>query len=189
MVMCTLRTALLLAFLFSFACKTHKKPETNSNAAELYHSNEFVPVWAKTVVWYQIFPDRFRDGDSSNNPTANDIVGADPQELPTQWQIHPWGNDWYKLQPYEVANGEPEMWKHLLRRRYGGDLQGVIDKLDYLVELGITGIYFNPLFTAPSLHKYDGATYHHIDPNFGPDPEGDRKLIEQEDPLDASTWV
>ncbi len=184
-----LQIALMLTLLLSCNGKTEKESDNSSKASEFYHDGEFVPIWAKTVVWYQIFPDRFRDGDPSNNPTLNDIIGADPQDLPKQWQIHPWGSDWYKLQPYELANGEPEMWKHLLRRRYGGDLQGVIDKLDYLVELGITGIYFNPLFTAPSLHKYDGASYHHIDPNFGPDPEGDRKMIAQEDPLDPSTWV
>ena len=57
-----------------------------------------VPDWAKEVVWYQIFPERFRDGDLNNNPTVKDIAGADPQEPPKAWQIHPWGSDWYKLQ-------------------------------------------------------------------------------------------
>ncbi|MHB1108495.1 MAG: glycoside hydrolase family 13 protein [Lutibacter sp.] len=150
---------------------------------------EFVPQWSKTVVWYQIFPERFRDGDTTNNPTLADIEGADPQEAPKSWQIHPWESDWYELQDYEKINGEPEMWKHLLRRRYGGDIQGVINKLDYLHDLGITAIYLNPVFQSPSLHKYDGESYHHIDPNFGPDPEGDRKLIATENPLDPSTWV
>ncbi|MCX2832365.1 glycoside hydrolase family 13 protein [Microbulbifer thermotolerans] len=159
---------------------------TASNAGEKV---EFVPQWAKQVVWYQIFPERFRNGDTTNDPKVKDILGADPQDPPKHWQIHPWGSDWYKLQPYEKANGEPELWKHLLRRRYGGDLQGVIDKLDYLKDLGISAIYLNPVFDAPSLHKYDGASYHHIDPNFGPDPEGDRKLMATENPLDPSTWV
>ncbi len=152
-------------------------------------NKEFVPTWAKTVVWYQIFPERFRNGDPSNDPTVEDIRGADPQEPPKEWHIHPWGSDWYKLQDYEKTNGEPELWKHLLRRRYGGDLQGVIDKLDYLQDLGITAIYFNPVFQSPSLHKYDSESYHHIDPNFGPDPEGDRRLIATENPLDPETWV
>lgn len=152
-------------------------------------NQEFVPQWAKSAIWYQIFPERFSNGDVKNDPTVNDILGADPQEAPKQWQIHPWTSDWYKLQPYEIANGEPELWKHLLRRRYGGDLQGIINKLDYLVELGINAIYLNPVFDAPSLHKYDGASYHHIDPNFGPDPKGDRELIKKENPLDPKTWV
>lgn len=150
---------------------------------------ETVPQWAKSAVWYQIFPERFRNGDPSNDPKLKDIIGADPAEMPKEWQIHPWGSDWHKLQPYEVKNGEPELWKHILRRRYGGDFQGIIDKLDYIKQLGFNAIYLNPVFDSPSLHKYDGASYHHADPNFGPDPEGDRRLIESENPLDPSTWV
>ena len=151
--------------------------------------DEFVPAWAKEVVWYQIFPERFRNGDPSNNPTVDDIRGADPADPPKAWQVHPWGSDWYELQPYERENGDRQLWRHLLRRRYGGDLQGIIDKLDYLQELGVTALYLNPVFDAPSLHKYDGASYHHVDPNFGPDPEGDRALMEQENSLDPDTWV
>lgn len=176
-------TSILISFLF-IGCN-----QSDSKQKQLEKDGEFVPHWAKTVVWYQIFPERFRDGDPANNPTVNDIKGADPQEAPKEWQIHPWGSDWYKLQAYEKANGEPELWKHMLRRRYGGDLQGVINKLDYLQDLGITAIYLNPVFQSPSLHKYDSESYHHIDPNFGPDPEGDRKLIATENPLDPSTWV
>ena len=152
-------------------------------------NKEFVPSWSKEVVWYQVFPERFRNGDETNDPTMQDIIGADPQDLPKEWRVHPWGSDWYELQDYEKANGEPEMWKHLLRRRYGGDLQGIIDKLDHLQELGITAIYLNPVFVSPSLHKYDGESYHHIDPTFGPDPAGDRRLIAEENPLDPESWV
>lgn len=174
--------------LLSFACQSPPPPST-TDPIETEASDEFVPQWAKTVVWYQIFPERFRNGDPNNDPTVLDIAGADPQEPPKAWQVHPWGSDWYQLQDYERTNGEPEMWRHLLRRRYGGDLQGIIDQLDYLQDLGITALYLNPVFDAPSLHKYDGASYHHIDPNFGPDPEGDRLLMQQEDPLKPETWV
>lgn len=181
---------LIFSAIIFLGCKNEESTDNTSEDMEKYYDEgEFVPIWAKTVVWYQIFPDRFRNGDPTNDPTIEELRGADPQEMPKEWNIHPWGSDWYKLQPYEIANGEPEMWKHILRRRYGGDLQGIIDELDYIAEMGITAIYLNPVFTAPSLHKYDGATYHHIDPNFGPDPEGDRKLIEQEIPHDPSTWV
>ena len=152
-------------------------------------SVEFVPQWAKSAVWYQIFPERFRNGDPGNDPTVADIAGADPMQPPKQWRVHPWGSDWYRLQDYEIANGEPELWKHMQRRRYGGDLQGIIDKLDYLQDLGINAIYLNPVFDAPSNHKYDGASYHHIDPNFGPDPKGDRALMATENPGDPKTWV
>ncbi|MBI1185623.1 alpha-amylase [bacterium] len=181
------------------ACKPGKQPQTESmettvdsaetTELEALNKGEFVPQWAKQVVWYQIFPERFRNGDPSNDPTAADIVGADPQEAPKEWHIHPWGSDWFQLQDYEKANGEKELWKHLLRRRYGGDIQGIIDQLDYLQELGITALYLNPVFDAPSLHKYDGASYHHIDPNFGPDPAGDRQLMQTEDPSKPNTWV
>lgn len=152
-------------------------------------SAEFVPQWAKSVVWYQIFPERFRNADSNNDPTVADIAGADPMDPPRQWRVHPWGSDWYQLQDYEIANGEPELWKHMQRRRYGGDIQGIIDKLDYLKDLGVTALYLNPVFDAPSNHKYDGANYHHIDPNFGPDPKGDRALMATENPGDPKTWV
>lgn len=152
------------------------------------NKNEFVPQWAKKVVWYQIFPERFHNSDTNNDPTVKDIEGAYPHDITSPWQIHPWTSDWYELQSYEKENGK-DIWFNLQRRRYGGDLQGIIDKLDYLHELGVTAIYLNPVFEAPSLHKYDGATYHHVDPNFGPDPDGDRKLIAKEIPDDPSTWV
>ena len=63
-----------------------------------------------------------------------------------------------------------------------------MDKLDYLQELGINAIYFNPLNDAPSLHKFDARNYRHIDVNFGPDPEGDIAIMSREDPWDPSTW-
>ena len=178
-----IKLAFLLMIILSGCHNDEQKSEVSDK------KTEFVPEWAKKVVWYQIFPERFRDGDSSNNPTMNDIKGADPQELPRYWQIHPWGSDWYERADYEKKNGEPEMWKHILRRRYGGDLQGIIEKLDYLQDLGVTALYLNPVFQSPSHHKYDGESYHHIDPNFGPDPVGDRALIATEDPTDPTTWV
>jgi cyclomaltodextrinase / maltogenic alpha-amylase / neopullulanase len=165
---------------FSFSLKENKTMSKDKN--------EFVPQWAKMVVWYQIFPERFHNGDKNNDPTIRDIEGAYPHNVTSPWQIHPWTSDWYELQPYEKQNGK-DIWFNLQRRRYGGDLQGIIDKLDYLQELGITALYLNPIFEAPSLHKYDGATFHHIDPNFGSNPSGDRELIKKEIPDDPSTWA
>jgi cyclomaltodextrinase / maltogenic alpha-amylase / neopullulanase len=129
--------------------------------------------WAKKVVWYQIFPERFRNGDTYNDPQLGDIKGSYPNDETSPWELHHWGADWYKMQPYETQNGK-DIWSNLQRRRYGGDLQGVIDKLDYLKDLGINALYLNPIFTSPSLHKYDATGYHHVDPTFGPDPTGDR---------------
>ena len=147
-----------------------------------------VPEWAKGVVWYQIFPDRFRNGDTRNDPTLDSLEGAYPHDVESPWQIHPWTSDWYELQPYEKVNGKG-VWHNMERRRYGGDLQGIIDKLGYLEDLGIGALYLNPVFASPSLHKYDGSTYHHIDPHFGPDPRGDVALIRHETPHDPSSWV
>ncbi|NIR47177.1 hypothetical protein GWO43_01640 [candidate division KSB1 bacterium] len=148
----------------------------------------WVPDWAKEIVWYQILPERFRNGNSRNDPTLEDLRGAHPDDLTQPWQIHPCTSDWYEFQPYEKANARG-LGFNILRRRYGGDLEGILEKLDYLQDLGIRGIYLNPIFQAPSHHKYDGATYHHIDPNFGPDPLGDKKLIAKEKPGEPSTWV
>lgn len=146
-----------------------------------------VPGWAKEVVWYQIFPERFANGDTSNDPAPIDMKGGWPYSISADWQVSSWTGDWYKLQPWEEANGNDFYW-NTGTRRYGGDLQGVINKLDYLKELGITAIYFNPLFESPSLHKYDASMYHHIDNNFGPDPEGDREIWAQENHSDPNTW-
>jgi len=146
-----------------------------------------VPEWSRGIVWYQIFPERFRNGDQSNDPTLADQRGCWPHELREPWELHPWGSDWYAMQGYERANGE-DIWYNITRRRYGGDLQGIIDRLDYLSRLGVGAIYLNPVFVSPSHHKYDIASYHHIDPTFGPDPEGDREIMRAEVPDDPSTW-
>jgi glycosidase len=146
-----------------------------------------VPEWSQHVVWYQIFPERFRNGTPSNDPTEEDQVGAWPHERTKDWRISPWTSDWYQLQPWEKTNGKG-FYFNAQKRRYGGDLQGVIDKLDYLKDLGIGALYFTPIFQSPSLHKYDATMYHHVDKNFGPDPDGDRKLWATENPEDPSTW-
>lgn len=148
---------------------------------------ERVPTWAKEAVWYQIFPERFNNGDKANDPKEIDMQGVWPYFIPAGWQNHPWTSDWYKLQPWEKNTGHDFYWNAGVRR-YGGDLQGVIDKLDYLADLGINAIYFNPLFESPSLHKYDASMYHHIDNNFGPDPDGDRAIWAKENPGDSKTW-
>ncbi len=146
-----------------------------------------VPEWTKEAVWYQIFPERFSNGDKNNDPTPHDMEGAWPYKIPEGWQISPWTSDWYELQPWEKANGHDFYWNAGVRR-YGGDLQGIIDHLDYLKELGINAIYLNPVFESPSLHKYDTRMYHHIDNNFGPNPKEDEKIWSEENPGDPKTW-
>ncbi len=141
--------------------------------------------WAQDAVFYQIFPERFRNGDPSNDPVRTSIEFF--ERTPETWHVMPWTGDWYARAAWEAQMGEG-FYESVFHRRYGGDLQGVLDRLDYLKDLGITAIYFNPVFYARSLHKYDGSSFHHIDPYFGPDPAGDLALIAAEDPLDPSQW-
>ena len=177
---------LLLIGLFG-ACKYKKQ---NKPAVKELSTEElaYVPTWTKEAVWYQIFVERFRNGDPGNDPTKDDIVGAYPDDIPPDWKTTPWTQQWYQPDEWFKQVGLPNYWDRMQLRRYGGDLQGVLDQLDYLEELGINAIYFNPLNDAPSLHKYDPRHWRHIDRNFGPDPQGDAKIINQENPLDPATW-
>lgn len=145
------------------------------------------PAWAAEVVWYQIFVERFNNGDTTNDPTSAEIeIPALNVKAPEGWRTTPWAQDWYERDCwYDTSKG---FNSNLQYRRYGGDLQGVLNKLDYLQDLGITAIYLNPINDAPSLHKYDASSYHHVDANFGPDPVGDRKIMAAENPGDPSTW-
>lgn len=146
------------------------------------------PTWAKNAIWYQIFVERFYNGDKNNEPTPENMntppIGT---IVPKDWELTPWTSNWHEQENWAKKTGKSfnEMLQY---RRFGGDLQGVLDKLDYLEDLGINALYLNPINDAPSLHKYDARYYHHIDVNFGPDPEGDRKLILTENPNDPTTW-
>ena len=107
------------------------------------------PSWAKGAVYYQILVDRFCNGDA-----ANDVLD---------------GEYYYYGRPVRKAadwNERPSSDSDF-RTFYGGDLQGVINKLDYLKELGIDAIYLNPIFVSPSSHKYDTQDYDHVDPHLG----------------------
>lgn len=135
------------------------------------------PEWAKHAVWYQIFPERFRNGDPSNDPGDADFEN-----------LLPWTADWWENHPQhgEAAGqanfytGEGNVWK----RRFGGDIQGVREKLPYLRRLGVNAIYFNPVFEGDSMHKYDASDFRHIDDNFG--VKGDLPVEGETD--DPATW-
>ena len=123
--------------------------------SDLNHNYDFViqpgfktPEWVRGAVIYQIYVDRFCNGDKSNDVVTKEYsyIG----DYVTQVE------NWDK---YPAAMG--------VREFYGGDLEGVIQKLDYLKDLGIQCIYFNPLFVSPSNHKYDIQDYDYIDPHFG----------------------
>ena len=107
-----------------------------------------VPSWAKGAVMYQIYVDRFCNGDPSNDVETGEYHYIGDKTVKV--------TDWSK---YPAQMG--------VREFYGGDLQGVLNKMDYLQDLGVDVIYFNPLFVSPSNHKYDIQDYDHIDPHFG----------------------
>ncbi|NCF91178.1 MAG: alpha-amylase [Verrucomicrobiaceae bacterium] len=142
--------------------------------------------WHLDAIWYQIFPERFSNGDIANDPVPASMKDTWPFVIPTAWQVSPWTSDWYQLQPWE--QDEHDFYHHAQLRRYGGDLQGILDKLDYLKDLGVNALYLNPVFESPSLHKYGAACYHHVDKHYGPDPTGDLAIVATEDPADPATW-
>jgi glycosidase len=149
-----------------------------------------VPSWAASAVWYQIFPERFRNGDRTNDPTRESLELGNG--VPDSWRVKEWGGDWFARDDWERAMSTNFYSNAIFHRRYGGDLQGIIDKLDYLRGLGVTALYLNPVFYANSLHKYDGNAHHHIDPYFGPNPKADLEQIARENasaaPYDPKTW-
>ena len=175
-----LHLLLLILLLLATACA--RVPPRDAPTANLG-----VPAWAGDAIWYQIFVERFRNGDPSNDPMARDIEGVTDERTPDGWRPTPWSQDWYRQEPWAAATGK-DFYGTVQCRRYGGDLQGVIDRLDYLQDLGVTALYLNPVNDAPSLHKYDARNYHHIDRNFGPDPRGDEARMASEDPTDPTTW-
>ena len=126
----------------------HHTPDFNPAYAFRFIPGFHVPDWAKGAVQYQIFPDRFCNGDPSNDVVDNEYyytVGHSKHVA--DWDATPTDTD--------------------IRSFYGGDLKGILDKLDYLQELGVEVLYLNPIFVSPSSHKYDCQDYEHIDPHFG----------------------
>lgn len=152
----------------------------------IFAQQEKVPLWAKGVVWYQIFPERFANGDTSNDPEAEKVF-VNSRKIPEGWAISKWTSNWFAQSEWGQKLGEKNN-HHYYERRYGGDIQGIIDRLDYIKKLGVGAIYLNPVFEAVSLHKYDGSSFHHIDVNFGPNPDGDRKMMLSEIPDNPDTW-
>lgn len=131
-------------FYDSFGCYNTVRPEYSFAITPGFKT----PDWAKGAVMYQIYVDRFYNGDKTNDVLDREYSYIDDYAVQCK--------DWNK---YPAAMG--------VREFYGGDLQGVLDKMDYLEKLGVEVIYFNPLFVSPSNHKYDIQDYDYIDPHFG----------------------
>lgn len=138
------------------------------------------PDWAKHATWYQIFPERFRDGDPRN----------DPGEFAYE-NLLPWTADWWETHTdHGETAGEENFYEgagNVWSRRFGGDLQGVQQSLPYLRKLGVNAIYFNPIFEADSMHKYDTADFRHVDDNFGVKAHERFNQVEGETD-DPATW-
>lgn len=130
------------------------------------------PDWAKGAVMYQIYVDRFCNGDPDNDVEDNEYtyIGQHVKKV-KDWGRYP--------APMDV------------REFYGGDLQGVLDKLDYLEDLGVEAIYFNPLFVSPSNHKYDIQDYDYIDPHIGKIVEDGGEVLQdwQTENREASKYI
>ena len=150
-------------------------PVDNSFALMFYDSSFTAPGWASSAVIYQIFPDRFRNGDPRNDPKTGDTRYDDPV-LALGWGTLPEGYcrnyaDGNTNCPWRFDNTPPDTspTKEQPRGRdyFGGDLKGVTQQLGYLRSLGVTAIYFNPIFWAKSNHRYDTASYYVIDPALG----------------------
>jgi len=132
-----------------------------------------VPEWVSQGIIYQIFPDRFCNGDPNLNPDFQEWYYDNCRQPPPAGELLPTHREYYHLaenwqdivglsQSPWLLEGKPDWWSF-----YGGDLPGVITKLDYLRDLGVSILYFNPLWQAKSNHKYDSADYMSIDPHFG----------------------
>ncbi|MBS4815415.1 MAG: glycoside hydrolase family 13 protein [Clostridium sp.] len=120
------------------------------------------PDWAKGAIFYQIYVDRFYNGDRSNDVEDNEYIyiGEGTSKV----------TDWNK---YPAAMG--------VREFYGGDIAGVIQKLDYLQDLGVEVIYLNPIFVSPSNHKYDIQDYDYVDPHFGRIVKDEGELLQKDE--------
>ena len=123
----------------------------------VYRADYKVPEWARDAVYYYIFPDRFRNGDPSNDPKPGvDKFHEGTVEFHKNWLDKPWVP--------KSGDGSDDQYSNDF---FGGDLKGITDKLDYVKELGANTLYINPIFEASSNHKYDTADYGKIDPHFG----------------------
>lgn len=123
----------------------------------VYSKDYKTPDWAKDAVCYQIFPDRFFNGDKSNDNARANARGFQPVQH-RKWSDLPAN---YSKTP--AADGDK--WE--CNDFFGGDIAGITKKLDYLKGLGVTAIYVNPIYDASSNHRYDAVDYGTIDPFLG----------------------
>jgi alpha-glucosidase len=127
---------------------TQRYVPTDANDFRLLANYE-APVWVRDSVFYQIFPDRFADGDPASNVRDGEFDYRGLKSKAKRW------------------DEQQSTWPQAMVEFYGGDLPGVEKHLDYLTDLGVNGIYLNPIFTAYSNHRYDVVDYENVDPHLG----------------------
>lgn len=141
------------------------------------------PAWARGLTWYLLMPDRFANGDTLNDPKPEFLF--DDDRIP--WKVSSWTANWYE-RTVEEKMLHDSFTPAALLRQYGGDLDGLIGRLDYLDSLGVDGIILLPVFEARSAHKFDVSTLHHVDRHFGPLADIDTTFLNREQPADPLTW-
>lgn len=137
----------------------------------VYESGYKTPDWMKNAVIYQIFPDRFYDGDPSNNQAQKVARGALDYEYVSDWSMLPENPEQEALAKEDKTHKYPKdafsgdgAWGNEI---YGGDVQGIIKRMDYLKALGVNVIYLNPVCASISNHRYDASDYTKLDPILG----------------------
>ena len=124
----------------------------NQNTDFVLLTDYVQPAWVKNSVFYQIFPDRFCNGDPANDVTDGEYIVQGNPTMRIPWD-----------------RPAPSYEEGRCLDFYGGDLRGIQDQIPYFKALGVNALYLNPIFTAPSVHKYDCVDYFHVDPHFGGD--------------------
>ena len=143
------------------------------------------PAWAPGSVVYQVFPDRFANGDPGNDPSPDATPGPSGAEVYRHGEVHGFpitNKAWDELPEAYCRDYKPEPCDEQAYNRdfFGGDLAGVTEALDGLADLGVTVLYLNPLFAAPSNHRYDTSDYFVVDPDLGTAEEFDTLIAEAE---------
>lgn len=145
----------------------------------------YIPYWSREAIWYNIFPERFYNGDNYNDPIFNEFgpnqfkvnnnyetkfikeYKWSKNEFNPKFERNRWCSDFNERKDWEVHIENNVNYSIKYARMYGGDLKGIKEKIPYLKELGITAIWLNPVFYSYQNHKYGANDFRHISPDFG----------------------
>ncbi len=182
-------------------CPDHGEQTISHTIVDEIDQNHSTPDWAKGLVWYQVFPERFCDGNPNNTPNGWDLTpiawNSAFEEVGIEEVERAWNRNRVDPRHYPYRNNRSggSITTVAFARRYGGDLIGVYNQLESLRDQGYTGVYLCPIFQSRSLHKYDADDHRHIDPTLGhpgvyndPGP-GHTRLGMDEDTAVESTWA